>query len=118
MSGVGELGKAVIGQILEGAIRALTGDKPIGDAVRDAIKDAAGETAELLEFRARQLVEQFGLVLAVRDVADQVAEVPKAFTPDGSVPDLNLEMTIVGPDEKLEETTVQPVDEKFDDGAK
>jgi hypothetical protein len=113
---VGELGKAVLGQLIEGAVRTLTGDKPIGTAVRDAITEAADDTAKMIHAKAQELVDRFGLVLAIRDYADDIAKLPSAFEPDGTVPDLGLDLTVVGPDEKLEETVVQPVDEKFDDG--
>lgn len=114
MSAVGELGKAVLGQLIEGAIRTVAGDKPISSAIRDAITEAAEDMADRIEAKARQVVDQFQLGLAIRDLADDVAKVPGAFTPDGSVPDLGLDVTVIGPDEKLEETTVAPVDDKFD----
>lgn len=121
MSVVG-IAVAAFESLVEGAISKATGkgkdDHPdLASTIKNAVRDelAALDLEARAEAVARKVIDALQLGLLIRDVADQVADVTKAFVPDGSVPDLGLDITEVGPDGSIEPSTISPVDDREGD---
>lgn len=120
----GEVALDVIEHLLESLVHRLTGkrEEELPD-IKSAVASFARETFEDLEkgleVKARRIIDAFGLTLAIRDVADQAAETPKAFEPPagGGMVGRALEgipITVLAPGEEFETKTVVPIDDLFD----
>lgn len=117
-----DVAKAVLELLGKGIAKKLLGVDDAADlpsieaAIKRAVPDALAAAQARLEALIRQEIQALGLVLQIRDLADDTAKVLDAFEPKGDIPPLGLDITILGPGEKLEDTTIQPLDEKIDPG--
>lgn len=74
-----DLAKEVLRTLIGDRIRTLVGDDRLGSAVTEALAKATDHAERIVDVEARKIIDQLGLALAVRDLADDATEVPAAF---------------------------------------
>ncbi|HZJ67681.1 MAG TPA: hypothetical protein VFD36_29460 [Kofleriaceae bacterium] len=99
------VGLAVVEEIIEGALKKKAGktDHPdLASKIKSIAKDELALLEKRLDERVDQLIAQLQLGLAIRDMADEVAKVPAAFEPKGTLPNLfeGAKVEPMDPDDK------------------